>query len=116
MMKHFPYVEDWMALCIRHTGIKKFRNVTFLLFYQRTKYLGTLICKTKDIFSPAAITSLCTDDSFIEFEDDKKYTYKTGYSYLIKVVIVIEYLILSKTNRYIYFMCSSRGKSICLNG
>ena len=39
--------------------------------------------KDTESFAPAAIT-LSTDDSFIEFENDKKYTYKTGYSYLIR--------------------------------
>ena len=46
------------------------------------------------------ITSLVTDNSFIEFEEDKKYTYKTGYSYLIKSGVKHRILNLNDSNRY----------------
>jgi hypothetical protein len=56
--------------------------------------------QNKEIFSPAAITSLVTDNSFIEFENDKKYTYKTGYSYLIRSGNKHRIINLSDINRY----------------
>ena len=84
MMKHFPYIQEWMKLCIRHTGIKKFKHVYLSVVLPRNQIPWHVDMKDKDSFSPAAITSLVTDDSFIEFENDKKYTYKTGYSYLIR--------------------------------
>ena len=81
-------------------GLKVLKIVTFLLFYQRIKFPWHVDLQNKDIFSPAAITSLVTDDSFIEFEDDKKYTYKLGHSYLIKSGNRHRIMNLSKTNRY----------------
>jgi hypothetical protein len=37
-----------------------------------------------DVFSNSFLTSIKTEKSFIEFENDKKYTYNQGYSYVIR--------------------------------
>ena len=40
-----------------------------------------------DVFCNSFLTSLKTENSFIEFEGDKKYTYQTGCSYVIRSAI-----------------------------
>jgi hypothetical protein len=40
-----------------------------------------------DVFSNSFLTSIKTEKSFIEFENDKKYTYNQGYSYVIRSAI-----------------------------
>ena len=50
-------------------------------------------------FNKAILTSLSTKNSFIEFENDVKYVYKTGYSYLIKSGVKHRILNLSDQNR-----------------
>ena len=100
MMKHFPYIQEWMKLCIRHTGIKKFKHVYLSVVLPRNQIPWHVDMKDTESFAPAAITSLSTDDSFIEFENDKKYTYKTGYSYLIRSGNRHRIFNLSDKNRY----------------
>lgn len=40
-----------------------------------------------DVFCNSFITSIKTENSFIEFDGDKKYTYDPGYSYVIRSAI-----------------------------
>ena len=100
MMKHFPFIEDWLAMCEKHTGFKKIKHCYISVLLPKNQIPWHVDLKNKDIFCPAALTSLVTDDSFIEFENDKKYTYKTGYSYLIRSGVKHRIMNLSDTNRY----------------
>jgi hypothetical protein len=50
-------------------------------------------------FNKAILTSVNTKNSFIEFKNDVKYIYKTGYSYLIKSGVNHRILNLSDQNR-----------------
>ena len=100
MMKHFPYIEEWMKLCVRHTGIKKFKTVYLSVLLSKNQIPWHVDMTDTESFSPAAITSLSTDESFIAFEGDKKYTYKTGHSYLIKSGNRHRIFNLSNKNRY----------------
>ena len=62
--------------------------VDFVVDYLGIKTNLSLVLTTDksdiETFSPSFITSIRTDNSFIEFKDDKKYTYKEGMSYIIK--------------------------------
>lgn len=40
-----------------------------------------------DVFCDSFLTSIKTENSFIEFEGDKKYTYEPGFSYVIRSAI-----------------------------
>ena len=50
-------------------------------------------------FNKAILTSVNTKNSFIEFKNDVKYIYKTGYSYLIKSGVNHRIFNLSDQNR-----------------
>jgi len=39
---------------------------------------------SSDVFCKSFLTSIKTENSFIEFEGDRKYTYKPGFSYVIR--------------------------------
>ena len=100
MMKHFPFVSDWLAKCEKHTGFRKIKHCYISVVLPKNQIPWHVDLQNKEIFSPAAITSLVTDNSFIEFENDKKYTYKTGYSYLIRSGNKHRIINLSDINRY----------------
>ena len=40
-----------------------------------------------DVFCDSFLTSVKTENSFIEFENGKKHTYETGYSYVIRSAV-----------------------------
>ena len=100
MMKHFPFIVKWLDMCEKHTGFKSIKNCYLSVVLPKNQIPWHVDLQNKDTFSPAAITSLVTGDSFIEFEDDKKYTYKLGHSYLIKSGNRHRIMNLSNTNRY----------------
>ena len=100
MMKHFPFIEKWLELVEKHSGLRKIKNCYISVVLPKNQIPWHIDQSNDDIFSPSALTSLVTDNSFIEFEDDKKYTYKTGYSYLIKSGVKHRIVNLSDSNRY----------------
>jgi hypothetical protein len=100
MMKHFPFIQNWIDQCEKHTGFKKIKHCYISVVLPKNQIPWHVDMTNTDVFSPAALTSLVTDNSFIEFENDKKYTYKTGYSYLIKSGVKHRIMNLSDTNRY----------------
>lgn len=100
MMKHFPFIRNWVDQCEKYTGFKKIKHCYISVVLPRNQIPWHVDMTNTDVFSPSALTSLVTDNSFIEFENDKKYTYKTGYSYLIKSGVKHRIMNLSDTNRY----------------
>lgn len=104
MMKHFPAINDWVTLVKKHTAIKEVK----------TLYLSILAPKSSipwhtdrfdNALSNSYITSIQTDKSFIEFEKDKKYTYKTGYSYIIRTGI--KHQIMNLSDDYRITLCTT---------
>ena len=55
-------------------------------------------------FNKAFITSLHTENSFIEFKDDKKYYYKKGNSYLLQTGT--EHRIINMSDEYRITLCT----------
>ena len=62
----------------------------------KSSYISVLAAKSSipwhkdmstDVFCDSFLTSVKTENSFIEFENDKKYTYEPGYSYIIRSAI-----------------------------
>lgn len=98
IVQNFPSLKKWCD------DIKKseFKGV-------RSSYLSVLEPKSSipwhkdqstDRFCEAFLTSIKTDKSFIEFRNDKKYTYKTGRSYVIRSAVEHRILNLSEELRY----------------
>ena len=56
-----------------------------------------------DIYANSIITSISTSNSFIEFENDKKYNYREGYSYLIKSGV--KHRIMNLSDEYRVTLC-----------
>lgn len=98
IVHNFPSIDDWFTKLI-NSDLKGIKEC----------YLSVLEAKTsipwhkdlnKDVFSEAFLTSISTDKSFIEFRNDKKYTYKTGHSYVIRSAIEHRILNLSDETRF----------------
>ena len=98
IVQNFPSFKKWCD------DIKKseFKGV-------RSSYLSVLEPKSSipwhkdqstDRFCEAFLTSIKTDKLFIEFRNDKKYTYKTGRSYVIRSAVEHRILNLSEELRY----------------
>ena len=100
--KDSPILSKFDSIKIWKTKLDK-------LFHIESMYISILLPKSsipwhvdmQDIsyFNKAILTSLSTKNSFIEFENDVKYVYKTGYSYLIKSGVKHRILNLSDQNR-----------------
>jgi hypothetical protein len=81
-LRQFSEINLWIASLYKFTGIKSINNM----------YLSVLAPKnqvpwhsdlTTDVFATTILTSIQTENSFLEFEN-KKYVYKHGYSYLLR--------------------------------
>lgn len=105
IMKHFPFIEKWLELTTKHSGIKKWNHVYLSVVLPKNQIPWHVDLQNIDIYSSSILTSLATEESFIEFEEDKKYTYKTGYSYLIKSGNRHRIFNLNASNRYT--LCST---------
>ena len=98
IIQNFPSLEKWS----KDIKKSKFKGI-------KSSYLSVLEPKSSipwhkdlstDKFCAAFLTSIKTDKSFIEFRNDKKYTYKTGHSYVIRSAIEHRILNLSDETRY----------------
>ena len=98
IIKNFPNIDEWFTM-LKKSDLKGVKEC----------YLSVLEAKTsipwhkdlsEDVFSEAFLTSISTDKSFIEFRNDKKYTYKPGHSYVIRSAIDHRILNLSDANRF----------------
>ena len=56
-----------------------------------------------DVYANSIITSISTANSFIEFENDKQYHYREGYSYLIKSGV--KHRIMNLSDEYRVTLC-----------
>ena len=103
MLKHFPFIENWLQLCEKHTGIKNIKHCYLSVLSPKNQIPWHVDLSNEVVFCNSFITSLSTENSFIEFENDKKYTYKTGHSYLIKSGV--KHRILNLSDSYRYTLC-----------
>ena len=109
MLKHFPIIVRWVEMLQR----EKFTSTIMTL------YISVLAPKQqipwhKDMrrpgFNKAFITSLQTENSFIEFKDDKKYYYKKGFSYALQTGT--EHRIINMSDDYRITLCTLPSKEI----
>ena len=84
ILKHFPTIETWLETIKRQNKIGKINTMYLSILSGKNQIPWHVDKSDTDTFSPSFITSIKTDNSFIEFKDDKKYTYKEGMSYIIK--------------------------------
>lgn len=104
MMKHFPAIETWVNTVIKHTAIKRIKTLYFSILHPKS-HIPFHTDRSNDILSNSYITSIRTDNSFIEFEDDKKYLYKTGYSYVLRTGI--RHQIMNLSDDYRITLCTT---------
>jgi hypothetical protein len=81
-LRQFSEINNWVNALHRYTGIKQISNmyISILAPKNQIPWHSDL---TTDIFAPTILTSIQTENSFLEFEE-AKYVYKHGYSYLLR--------------------------------
>ena len=84
MFKHFPAIEKWLEVVKRQNKIGTVKTLYLSILTPKNQIPWHVDKSDTETFSPSFITAIKTDKSFIEFKDDKKYTYKEGMSYIIK--------------------------------
>ena len=84
MFKHFPAIEKWLEVVKRQNKIGTIKTLYLSILSPKNQIPWHVDKSDTETFSPSFITSIKTDNSFIEFKEDKKYTYKEGMSYIIK--------------------------------
>ena len=100
MINHFPSILKWLTICNKHTALKKVDHLYISILMPRN------VDQTQtDIYANSIITSISTDNSFIEFENDKQYRYKEGYSYLIKSGV--KHRIMNLNDKHRITLCST---------
>ena len=81
-LRQFSEINLWIHSLYKFTGIKDINNM-YLSVLAPKNQISWHSDLTTDVFASTILTSLQTEHSFLEFED-KKYTYKHGYSYLLR--------------------------------
>jgi len=84
MFKHFPAIEKWLEVVKRQNKIGSIKTLYLSVLTPKNQIPWHVDKSDTETFSPSFITAIKTDNSFIEFKEDKKYTYKEGMSYIIK--------------------------------
>ena len=104
MMRHFPAIEKWGATIKRDTAIKAIQTLYISILAPKS-HIPWHIDRSDDALSNSYITSIVTNKSFIEFKDDRKYTYKKGYSYVIRTGT--EHQIFNLSDDYRITLCTT---------
>ena len=78
----FTEINLWRQSLYKFTGIKEISNmyISVLAPKNQVPWHSDL---TTDVFASTILTAIQTENSFLEF-DDNKYIYKQGYSYLLR--------------------------------
>lgn len=102
MLKHFPYIQKWLSDIIKFNHLEEIEHMylSVLAPRQQIPWHTDMI---REGFNKAFITSLFTNDSFIEFRDDKKYQYKQGLSYALQTGS--EHRIINMSDDYRFTLC-----------
>tara|TARA_R110000744_G_scaffold187880_1_gene307232 strand:+ start:225 stop:716 length:492 start_codon:yes stop_codon:yes gene_type:complete len=80
--RQFSEIKLWRASLYKFTGIKHITNMYLSVLAPRNQ-VPWHTDLSNDVFASTILTSIQTDNSFLEFENNK-YVYKTGYSYLLR--------------------------------
>ena len=102
ILKHFPYIKHWLKMLETHNGLKSIKHV-YLSVLAPKQQIPWHVDMQREGFNKAFITSLFTEDSVIEFKNDRKYTYKQGFSYLLQTGV--EHRIINMSDRYRFTLC-----------
>ena len=109
MFKHFPEIVKWSETLQHKKLISKIMTLYISVLAPRQQ-IPWHVDMDKPGYNKAFITSLQTDDSFIEFRDDKKYFYKKGYSYALQTGT--EHRIINMSDDYRITLCTSPIKEL----
>lgn len=102
MLKHFPYIKNWITTLQKHNGIKSVSHMYLSVLAPRQQ-IPWHTDMSHEGYNKAFITSLFTDESIIQFKDDRKYTYKQGYSYALKTGT--EHRIINMSDKFRFTLC-----------
>ena len=83
LLNHLPEITNWLDLLEKTTAIRHIQHMYLAVLFPYNQ-IPWHYDRSNYEFDKSFITSLHTQKSFIEFENDKKYTYKQGYSYVIR--------------------------------
>ena len=103
MIKHFPSIVRWLITCRKHTAIRDIEHLYLSILMPRNQIPWHVDMQQTDIYANSIITSISTANSFIEFENDKQYHYREGYSYLIKSGV--KHRIMNLSDEYRVTLC-----------
>jgi len=82
LLQKLPFITNWIKILKEHTNIKVIKNSYISILLEKSSIDWHVDSDNKD-YNKSIITAISTTNSFIEFED-AKYSYKDGYSYLIR--------------------------------
>ena len=109
MLKHFPIIVRWVEMLQREKFTSKIMTLYVSVLAPRQQ-IPWHVDMNRPGFNKAFITSLHTDNSFIEFKDDKKYYYKKGYSYALQTGT--EHRIINMSDDYRITLCTMPLKEL----
>ena len=103
MIKHFPGIVKWLTTCSKHTAVRDIEHLYLSILMPRNQIPWHVDMQQADVYANSIITSISTANSFIEFENDKQYHYREGYSYLIKSGV--KHRIMNLSDEYRVTLC-----------
>lgn len=104
MLKHFPDIIKWTENLQKHTGIKEIEHM-YLAVLSPMQQIPWHKDMSRPGFHKSFITAIQTNSSFIEFELDKHYTYKQGFSYILQTGV--EHRIINTSDQFRITLCST---------
>lgn len=102
MLKHFPYVKDWIGIIVKHNTLQSIDHIYLSVLAPRQQ-IPWHVDMQREGFNKSFITSLFSDDSFIEFKQDRKYYYNQGLSYALQTSV--EHRIINMSDNYRFTLC-----------
>ena len=103
MIRHFPGIIKWLTTCTKHTAIRSIDHLYLSILMPRNQIPWHIDMQHNNIYANSIITSISTTNSFIEFENDRQYRYREGYSYLIKSGV--KHRIINLSDEYRVTLC-----------
>tara|TARA_Y100001937_G_C7016872_1_gene283588 strand:- start:266 stop:616 length:351 start_codon:yes stop_codon:yes gene_type:complete len=109
MFKHFPEIVKWSEMIQKKQYTSKIITLYISVLSPRQQ-IPWHVDMNRPGFNKAFITALHTDNSFIEFKDDKKYFYKKGFSYALQTGT--EHRIINMSDDYRITLCTLPVKEV----
>ena len=85
-----------------HNGLKNIQHI-YLSVLAPKQQIPWHVDMQREGYNKAFITSLFTDDSVIQFKDDRRYRYKQGFSYALQTGT--EHRIINMSDKYRFTLC-----------